>query len=214
MFQNVSFKKYLLTSAIGFGLGGLLWGWSLFMGFPKTDYPLTIPGAVFLTILGGLGLSIWSKNIKTILKTVGLGLIGGILGFFIAFLGIYHLPIALGFIFTLFFPGPTPKGVIDFFNFLDLPQLRIVAFWLNFALAGIITSIFYTLALKTKFWPMIWRGGTGFVLGSLIGPVIGNLIGNAVNSLFVSYLVTFSVIGIILGLFLAWGVYKNLKPIT
>ena len=207
MFQNVSFKKYLLTSAIGFGLGGALWGWSFSLWATRaTDFPLTIPGAVFLTIFGGLGLSIWSKNIKTILKTVGLGLMGGILGFFIAFLGIYHLAIWGSFIAFLF-----PNSII---NLSYLPQLGITEYWLNFLLAGIITSLFYALALKTKFWPMIWRGGTGFVLGSLIGPVIGNLIGNAVNSLFVSYLVTFSVIGIILGLFLAWGVYKNLKPIT
>jgi hypothetical protein len=203
MNQNVSFKKYLLTSAIGFGLGGLLWGWSFSLWTTKTDFPLTIPGAVCLTILGSLGLSIWSKNWKTILKITGLGLLGGILGFFIAFLGIYHLPIIGSFIAFLF-----PNSIINLFH---LSQLGITEYWLNFALAGIIIGLFCALACKTKFWPMIWRGGTGFVLGSLIGPIIGNLIGNAVSSVFTSYLVTFSVIGIIIGIFLAWGAYKSLK---
>ena len=207
MFQNVSFKKYLLTSAIGFGLGGALWGWSFSLWATRaTDFPLTIPGAVFLTIFGGLGLSIWSKNIKTILKTVGLGLMGGILGFFIAFLGIYHLFLAGTLALSIFH---FPDFFIDSIELI--PSLKVGGHWLNFAVAGILIGLFFALALKTKLWPMIWRGGTGFVLGSLIGPIIGNLIGNAVNSLFVSYLVTFSVIGIILGLFLGWGVYKDLR---
>lgn len=212
MFQNISFKKYLLTSAVGFGLGGLLWGWSFSLWTEKTtDFPLTIPGAICLTLLGSLGLSFWSKNIKTILKTIGLGLIGGILGFFIAFLGIYHLPLISGFLLSFILPSRVPEGIIDFIGYLSLPNMGVFVYCLNFIVAGVITSLFYALTLKTKIWSMVWRGGTGFVLGSLIGPIIGNLIGNAVNSLFASYLVTFSVIGIILGIFLAWGSYKSLK---
>jgi len=208
MFQNVSFKKYLLTSAIGFGLGGALWGWELHSSIP-IRYPLTALGAILIGIFGGIGLSVWFRNWKIILKTIGFGLLGCGIGFFLTGIGIYPLFLSGTWFLSIF---PWPDTIIDLIKLS--PSLKIGAYWLNFAVAGILIGLFYALALKTKFWPMIWRGGTGFVLGSLIGPIIGNLIGNAFNSLFVSYLVTFSVIGIILGLFLAWGVYKNLKPIT
>jgi len=36
---KTSLKKYLLVNAIGFGLGGLLWGWILYSELPDLEYP-------------------------------------------------------------------------------------------------------------------------------------------------------------------------------
>ena len=91
------------------------------------------------------------------------------------------------------------------------PNTGLAVYWLMFLLAGSIISLSYSLFLKIKNWPLIWRGGIGFALGSLISPVIGNLMGNLFNSLLVSYLITFSLMGAIFGVFLAWGVYRFQK---
>ncbi|PIW80158.1 MAG: hypothetical protein COZ98_03805, partial [Candidatus Omnitrophica bacterium CG_4_8_14_3_um_filter_43_15] len=101
---------------------------------------------------------------------------------------------------------------VDVNNFLNFKSTLLVGdIWLSFCIAGFIIGAFYALGLKTKIWPMVWRGGIGFGLGSLLGPIIGNLFGNLFNSLLASYLIAFAVIGAILGLFLAWGAYINIK---
>ena len=206
--QNVSLKKYLLTSALGFGLGGAVWGgWDLYGS--DVDYPLTILGAISLGIFGGLGLSIFSKNWKLILRSCGLGMLGSIIGFFTALLGIYNLPNLWGFLLSFILPpllSEKGNAIIDLI--FGIQNLRIGVFLLNFVLAGIFIGLFFAIALKIKIWPMIWRGGLGFGLGAIISPIIGNLLGNLFNSLFLSYLITFSLIGIILGLFLGWGMHK------
>ncbi len=201
--------KYILTPALGFGLAGVVWGWSLYTRIPEINYPLTILGAIFLGIFGGLGLSIWSKNIKQILKTCILGLLGSIIGFFIAFLGIYHVAnwgtFIIGLLFNLIL---LPISLSKFVSGLE-PSLIILAYWLNFILAGLFVGLFFALALKTKLWPMIWRGGIGFGLGAIVSPIIGNLLGNLFNSILISYITTFALINVILGLFLVLGIKRN-----
>jgi len=208
--MEISFKKYLLSAAIGFGIGGAIWGGILYSWIP-VEYPIDITGA-FICIFGGIGLSIFSKDIKKILKVSGLGVLGYLIGFVFAFLGIYHLPIWWMRVFSLFIPAQLPENIINFIDFLGLnPALPIGTYWLNFSLVGIFIGLFFAISLKTKIWPVIWRGGIGFGLGSLIGPVLGNLIGNLFGLLVINYLLTFSLIGAIFGIFLAWGIYKSQK---
>ncbi len=207
MSLNISFKKYLLINAIGFGLGGLLWGWILYRELPDLEYPFHFMAIIVLGLLGGISLVWQNKNIKQISKSVLAGFLGYGIGFvttgvFSYFLYLYGalMLVPLGYLVE-----------IETLNkYLNLePNIGIGDFWLIFLFIGIIVGLFYSLFLKVKKWPLIWRGGIGFALGSLIGPVIGNIIGNAFNSLLVSYLITFAVIGVILGKFLAWGVYKG-----
>lgn len=202
MQNQVSFLKYLLTCAIGFGIGGAIWGWLNFRGYPTVDYPLNIFGVISI-LTGAIGLSIHSKNTKQILKTVGFGSIGGIIGILVAFFGIYPLSLAGSLIALIL-----PSTIIDWSGIGSMP---IITYWLNFFVAGVFIGLFFAFALKTKIWPMVWRGAVGFGLAAIISPIVGNIIGNALNSLFVSYLVTFALIGAILGKFLGWGTYKNLK---
>jgi len=212
MEKSISFIKYLLFSVIGFGIAGLLWGWSLYHFIGKTSYPLTIWAAIFLAVFGGLGLTIYTRDTKKILKVIGWLLLSSIIGAIIVFLGSYHLPIAALFISSLFFNGPSPDWVINFIDYLALPGLGIFFFWINFLILGSIVGISFAFSLRIKLWPMIWRGGVGFALGSFIGPIVGNLIGGAMGSLLATYLITFFVISVVFGKFLAWGIYKNLNP--
>jgi len=198
-----------LPPIIGFGIGGALWGWSLYVGIPETSYPLTIPGAIFLGFFGGLGLSIYSKDIKKILKSCGLGLVGCLIGVFIAFLGTIHLPPIGGVILSLFFPQRLPDYLIEFFDLMSgVGTLSILYYWPNFAISGIFIGLFFSFG-RSKILPMVWRGGVGFGLAAIISPLFGNLLGNLFNSLFFSYLITFSLIGVIFSLFLLWGISKS-----
>lgn len=202
MENRVSFLKYLLTCAIGFGIGGAIWGgWDLYGS--DVDYPLTILGAISLGLFGGLGLTVFSKDWKLISKTMGSGILGSIIGFFLVFLGIYPLSLIGSLIAPIL-----PNVIIDLGGIDTLP---IMTYWLNFFVAGAFMGLFFAFALKTKIWPMVWRGAVGFGLAAIISPIFGNIIGNALNSLFVAYLLTFALIGAILGKFLGWGAYKNLK---
>jgi len=202
-----NFLKYILFPSLGFGLGGLLWGWHLFAGLPQIDYPLTLIGAIFLGFFGGLGLSILSKNVKRILKTCGLGIFGCMLGVFVAFLGIYFLLLSSSFLLEKI----VPESIIPLIKLK--PSLKVGAFWANFFITGLFIGLFFSPNLK-KIFPMLWRGAVGFSLGAIIAPIFGNLLGGLVNSLFASYLITFSLIGIILGLFLGWGIYQSEKAKT
>lgn len=202
MQKNVSFLKYLLVCAVSFGIGGAIWGYELYAP-PSSDYPLDIFAGILLGIFGALGLNILSKDIKQILKTIGLGVIGGIIGVFIAFWWSYPL-LMLGTSAPI-----VPNFLVDFIKLM--PHLKVGAYWLNFAVAGIFIGLFFAIALKTKIWPMVWRGAAGFGLAAIISPIIGNIAGNLLNSLFITYIVTFALIGAVLGKFLGWGAYKGLK---
>jgi len=206
MNQNISLSKYLLVCAIGFGLGGFLWGWVLYSELPDLEYPFHFMAIVIMGLLGGISLVWFNKSIKQISKSVLAGFLGYWVGFVVVGVFSYYLYLYGGLFLV-------PLGYLvkieTLKEFINLePNIGVGGLWLLFFFTGIIIGLFYSLFLKTKVWPLIWRGGIGFALGSLIGPVIGNLLGNAFNSLIISYLITFALIGIILGLFLSLGVYR------
>lgn len=199
MNKNVTkiFKSRIISAALFFGLAGAIWGgWDLYGSTPPADYPLTIIGAFMLGILGGLGLALPSGNKKQIIKVATFGLIGSVLGFIAAWLGIYNLPIVGSFIFLVFTP--------DFALLTKLePSLAISVYWLNFTLVGTFIGLFFALGLKRKILPMVLRGAIAFGLAAIIGPVIGNLIGNLFNILLINYILTFVVICVIFGVCLS-----------
>ncbi len=208
MNQNISFKKYLLVCAIGFGLGGLIWGWVLYSELPDLEYPFHFMAIVIMGLFGGISLVWFNKSIKQISKSVLAGFLGYGVGFFVGGVLVYPLSLIGTFLLSIVLPSSTNV------NFFELePNIGITVYWLLFLLIGAIIGLFYALFLKARIWSLIWRGGIGFALGSLIGPIIGNLLGNVFDSLIISYLVTFALMGIILGLFLSWGIYRNKKTI-
>ncbi len=206
MYQNISFSKYLLFCALGFGLGGALWGWVLYQGIPDVEYPFHFMAIIIMGLFGGLALTWFSKSIKEISKAVVAGFLGFGIGFFSTAVFAYFLSLygslflsALGYLIEI----ETLNRLIN----LD-PDVGIGDLWLMFLSIGAIVGLFYAIFLKLKIWPLIWRGGLGFALGSLIGPVIGNVLGGAINSLLAKYLISFAVIGLVLALFLGWGIYR------
>ncbi len=204
MKQNISLGKYLLFCALGFGLGGFLWGWVLYSELPDLEYPFHYLAIVIMGLFGGVSLKLFSKSIKEISKAVLAGFLGFGVGFLVGGVSVYPLSFIGTFLLSIILPSSTNV------NFLELePNIGITVYWLAFLLIGAIIGLFYALFLKLKIWSLIWRAGLGFALGSLISPIIGNLIGSLFNSLLVSYLITFSLIGVILGLFLAWGNRDN-----
>ena len=208
MEKNISLAKYLLVCALGFGLGGVLWGLVLYSELPDLEYPFHFMAIVIMGLFGGVSLVWFNKSIREISKAV----LAGFLGYGIGFLGmaffVYPSSLYGTFILSIVASSFIKPEYIN----LD-PNIGVGVFWLSFMFIGAVIGLFYALFLKTKIWSLIWRGGIGFALGSLIGPVIGNVLGNAFNSLLISYLVTFALIGIILGKFLGWGIYKNKRTI-
>ena len=202
---KTSLAKYLLICALGFGLGGFLWGLVLYTELPDLEYPFHFMAILIMGLLGGISL-VWSKGLKEYSKSVLAGFLGFGVGFISAAVFSYPLSIIGVFILGTALPFLTNAGLFE----LE-PNIGVAAYWLLFLFVGAIIGLFYALFLKTKIWSLIWRGGIGFALGSLISPIIGNVLGNLFNSLLISYLVTFSLIGISLGLFLSWGVYKHQK---
>ncbi len=81
MFENISFKKYLLINIIGFGLGGLLWGWILYRELPDLEYPFHFMAIIVLGLLGGISLVWYNKSIKQISKSALAGFLGYGIGF-------------------------------------------------------------------------------------------------------------------------------------
>lgn len=208
--MEISFKKLLLGSIIGFGLGGIFWGLALYLLIPRIDYPLNI-FAAFIGIFGGLGLTIFSKNLKLILKTTLFGFLGSLVGIFSAFLGIYNLSTFGLKIISFFVPQTLSEKNLDILNFSSLnPSLPIWAYWLNFLLMGLVIGLFLFFSLRKNFWFLILSGSVGFGISSIIGPIFGNLLGNALDSVLLSYLFTFLIIGVVLGLFFAWGAHSGL----
>ncbi|MFY9457497.1 MAG: hypothetical protein WAP23_01015 [Candidatus Spechtbacterales bacterium] len=209
MNKNIAkiFRSRILSAMIFFGIAGAIWGgWDLYGSTPPADYPLTIIGAILLGILGGLGLALPTRGVKGVLWVVLLGLIGAILGFIAAWVGIYNLSI-LGIRILAIFNPPA-----DFANFLALdPKLGIASYWLNFALVGAFMGLFFAIGLRKKILPMVLRGAFGFGLAAIIGPILGNIIGNLFNSLLVNYILTFLIIGIVLGLSLSLKISKKEK---
>ena len=207
MDNKISLKKYLLTVALGFGLGGLVWGVVMYRGIPDIEYTFHYSFAIALSIFGGIALQWFSKSAKKMAGSVLVVFVGLVIGFFVT--AIFQYPLYL-------FGGLclVPLGYlveIEIVNkFLNLsPGICIGDFWLFFFIMGVIVSFLYSLFFKLKKWSLIWRGGVGFALGSLIAPVIGNSLGYLLNCQMVSYLLTFSLMSAIFGVFLGWGVYTS-----
>ena len=206
MNTKISFKKYLLIVALGFGLGGFLWGLVLYQGIPNVKFPFHFMAIIIMGLFGGISLAWPLENIKEHSKSVLAGFLGWGIGFIVG--GLLSYPL---YFIGLFILGTILPSSINV-NLLDLkPNISIATFWLVFMFIGAIIGLFYSLFLKTKKWALIWRSGVGLAIGSIIGPIIGNLIGNLFNSLLTSYLITFILIGIISGLSLSWGIYKHKK---
>lgn len=207
--------RYILTPAIGFGIGGALWGWECFRGTVGAGEVITNPfsyilGILFLGVFGSASLVLFSKDIKKIVKVILLGICAWIAGFIAPAMFTYYL-FLLGGIVRVLPELFTDSGTVQEFISLK-PSLPVSGFWLEFLFTGMIAGLFYALILKNRIKPMIWKGAGGFALGAIIGPVIGNLLG--CGSLFASYIITFSIIGIILGIFLGLGVRREHNEIN
>ena len=89
MFSNISLKKYLLINAIGFGLGGLLWGWILYRELPDLSSPFHFMAIIVMGVFGGISLASFSKSIKEISKSVLAGFLGYTVGFVMSSIVLY-----------------------------------------------------------------------------------------------------------------------------
>ena len=204
MDKTRALRRYLLTVALGFGLGGLIWGTVLYRCIPYAEYPFHYSSAIFISLFGGISLMWFGRKIKEIVKSVLSLLLGIVVGFFSMVMFMYPLYL-YGSLFLL------PLGYlveIEKINkFINLePSISVGDFWAMFLIIGLIAGLSYSLFFKLKKWPVIWRGGVGFALGSLIAPVIGNSFGFLFDCQLISYLLTFSLMSAIFGLFLGWGV--------
>jgi len=209
MITNISFKKYLTINAIGFGLGGLLWGLALYSELPDLEYPFHYLAIISMALFGGGTIGLFFDSFKEIIKSIIAGLIGWTVGVSLSVVFSYYLYLYGGLFLV-------PIGYLIEIDVLKeiinlKPDIGIGGFWLIFLLIGAIVGFFYAIFLKIKIWPLVWRAGLGLAFASLISPVIGNIIGNYFNSLLLSYLITFSLMGIILGKSLGLGVYKFKK---
>lgn len=214
MESKKKFWKYLLFPAIGFAIGGVLWGWECYRGTIGAGESFTNPfsfilGAVYLGFFGSLFLSLLEKKSSTpkkVAKRVLGGVVGCIIGFLIPAIFVDAM-LKGGSIITPVLGGVLIITGLDIIQLLVLsPSLVVGQLWLEFLFSGIIITLFYALIFKIKIKPLIWRGGIGFALASLISPVIGNLLS---VSLFFTYLVTFLLIGFIFGLFFGWGIWRS-----
>lgn len=197
------FQSRILFAVIFFGLAGVMWGGALYAG-QHSRYPLTAIGGLSLAVLGGLGLGLHAGGIRRVFSVLGLGFGGIIIGFGLAGVNIYPLLIWGTTLFAVF-----PSAIIDLLK-LE-PDLKVAAYWLNFAVAGAFMGLFFSLGLKEKILPMVLRGAIGFGLAAIIGPILGNIIGNLFNSLFVSYTATFLIIGAVFGFSISLKLSKKGK---
>jgi len=187
--------KYLLIPASGFGIGGGLWGWKWFEFLEKVGRSefvtpfIILWGAIFLGIFGSISLVLFLKiALKKKIFIIFVGTFAWIVGFLVGISDFYFLIASLGFL-----------GVI-----------------LHFLFTGMIIALIYALVLKIKIWPLVWRGGLGFVIGFFIGfSLVGNLISLLFNNTFLfsfwNEFIVFVLYGSIVGLFLGWGLYKGQK---
>ncbi len=207
-------KKYLSVHALGFGIGGLLWGLALYSELPDLGYSFHHLAIISMAFFGGLAL-IWPNwYIKNITKSVLGGLIGWSISWFL-----YPIINYLFYSSGIIFLSVIPAYFFDFFMNDEISavtigssrEIFIDVTSTTFLVLGAIISFFYALFLKRKIWDLVWKGSLGLALGSTIGPVIGNLLGYLFNSTLLSYLIAFSLMGIIFGIFLSWGMYRYKK---
>ena len=212
--MNKNLLKHILISGIGFGIGGMIWGFSIYQSIlTGEDSPIFgyLISALLLGLFGGLVLSIFLKKRKQMKKIISFGIIGILLGFFIGLVISYPLGLYLGRMFGVFLFSFSISPDMLWESITGLDEFLIGDLIFVFALIGAIVGAFYALALKIKILSLAKYGAIGFALGSLIGPVIGNGILNLSGSLFLTYITTFFIICAFLGSFLGLGIYKNSK---
>jgi hypothetical protein len=205
--------KYMMAGAIGFGVGGVVWGLSI----PTTAHyavPFTYTtGAIALGSIGGASLALFSKDIKKILEFALLGTVGFFIGFIIGLILSYPFFFwGRYFILTVLILMSIPDKWEVIFTLK--PSLAVGQLVFVFAVVGAIGGLFYGLALRKRILASSVAGMLGFGIGSLIAPVIGNLVEMASGSLLAAYVTTFMIIGMILGAFLGRSVYLAEKPPT
>lgn len=91
MFLEKGFIKYISINAIGFGLGGLLWGWILYSELPDLSSPFHFMAIIVMGLFGGVSLVWQSKSIKQISKSVLAGFLGYTVGFVVGIIFGYFL---------------------------------------------------------------------------------------------------------------------------
>lgn len=74
--DRMKLLKYMLAGAVGFGIGGAIWGMSI-PTTAKVPFTYTI-GGIALGSIGGASLALFSKDIKKILKFALFDAIGGL----------------------------------------------------------------------------------------------------------------------------------------
>ena len=206
---NKNLLKHILIPGIGFGIGGIIWGFSIYQSIlAEENFPIFsyFSGIITLMIFGSISLILisFSKDIKKILKIFFCGTAGFFIGYILGIVIIYPA----GLLGWLFLTLAIPLEIIESLVTLE-PDLIIGNFFLVFALIGAIVGAFYAFALKIKVLSLTKYGAIGFALGSLIGPMIGNGILNLFGSLFLTYITTFFIICAFLGMFLGLGIYKS-----
>jgi hypothetical protein len=211
--DRMNLLKYILAGAIGFGIGGAIWGLSI----PTTEHyaiPFTYTiGGIALGSIGGASLALFSKDIKKILKFALFGVIGFFIGFIIGIMLSYHFFfLGRGFITMLLILTSNPDKWEVIFELK--PSLAVGHLVFDFAVVGAIGGLFYGVALKKRIIASSVAGMLGFGIGSLIGPIIGNMVEMVSGSLLAAYVTTFMIIGVILGAFLGRCVYLAEKPPT
>lgn len=227
--QNTGFLRQAAVAAVGFGIGGLLWGLEAYRGTVGAGESFTNPfsyilGAVALAVFGGLALA-YATHLngsvslsrfllsKHTLKIVGIGLVGWLVAFLLPAVWVEQLSIGSVLLLSIVLSPLNETGafVDTIINYIGLdPALHMGGLFLEFLASGAIVGLVYSLILKTKILKtVLWSAG-GFALASLIGPILGNLIGNLFGLLLVSYLVTFLIIGIIFAASLTYGLRRSL----
>jgi len=227
-------NKNKLIVALGFGVGGALWGLEAYRGTVGSDEVFTNPfsyilGSVALAICGGIALA-YIKSLTLLpsrlsypkrggaregVKIIGLGLIGWVVAFALPAVWAYEL-FLFGSVFTPFLVGilvipAETMGLNGVINPILNPSFMVGNFWLEFLITGVIIGLIYALVMKTKILKAVLYSAGGFALASLLGPILGNLIGNIFGSLFISYISTFTIIGVVFGFFLGAGVFSRGK---
>jgi len=161
--MNKKLLKHILIPAVGFGIGGMVWGIDLFKEvFLKENIPIVfsyfLVGIITLIIFGSASLVLISflKDIKKILKIFFCGIVGFFIGYILGIIVIYPA----GLFGWLFLTLAIPPETVEFWITLK-PDLIIGNLFLVFALIGFIIGIFYALALKIKVLSLAKYGAIG-----------------------------------------------------
>ena len=210
--MNKNLLKHILIPGVGFGIGGMIWGFSIYQSiFTGENFPIfgyLLP-ALILGALAGLALGMLYKDTKKIPRIIILEMIG----FFIAFL--------IGAIITypgvLFGSALIPLGLISssrpdqVWESLSClkPSLHIGNLCLVFAVVGGIIGVFNSFIFKKKILRLACYGAISFAVGSLIGPPIGNFVEKISGSLLLAYLSTFAIICSFLGIGLSIAIHRK-----